>query len=140
MPKTSLTSFLDLPDAFYLALPILSFSKTPNLDAFEKLPGFKLHPTHQKTAKAYLGYCVRSWKDLPKRTMQGVVSIFCGKSDQGSKLRDFQKIALNDHSWSALDYSRKTQTYLVLSRKVQQCPLERMGVFDDVRMSRFPSG
>ena len=59
---------------------------------------------------------------------------------KGSKLRDFQKIAMNDHSWTALDYSRKTQTYLVLSRKVQQCPLERMAVFDEVRLSRFPSG
>ena len=59
---------------------------------------------------------------------------------KGNKLREFQKVAQNDHSWSALDYSRKTQTYLILSRKVQQCPLERMGVFDEVRLSRFPSG
>ena len=81
---------LDLPDAFFVALPLLSFSKTPNLDAFEKLPGFKLPPTHQKTAKAYLGYCVRSWKDLPKRTMQGIVTIFCGKADQG---KDFELLS-----------------------------------------------
>ena len=72
-----------------------------------------------------------------------IFSNFSIKSEnpmKGSKLREFQKVAQNDHSWSALDYSRKTQTYLVLSRKVQQCPLERMGVFDEVRLSRFPSG
>ena len=38
-----------------------------------------------------------------------------------------------------MDYGRKTQTYLIMSRMIQQCPLERMKIFDEIRLSRFPS-
>ena len=72
--------------------------------------------------------------------MQAVVSIFCGGgAPDSSKLRQFTKTALNEHSWTPLDYGRKTQSYLVLSRLIQQCPIERLKVLEEIRLSRFPS-
>ena len=54
-----------------------------------------------------LGYCVRSWAVLPKRTMQAIVNVYCGKTDQSKKLAQFQKTALNEHRYYLLTWTQK---------------------------------
>ena len=114
----------------YLALPLLVFPKTVNYQSLKNIDGFR-YPSN-RCEQLYLAYAVRSWdlignKKAAIRT-QGAIADHFSKYDRDQKFfKEFGK-AMTSHSWSPYDWQRKSQTFLILSRLVQQCPIERLMV------------
>ena len=120
----------------YLALPLLVFPKIVNYQSLKNIDGFR-YPTN-KCEQLYLAYAVRAWdlignKKAAIRT-QGTIANHFSKYDRDQKFfKEFGK-AMSSHSWSAYDWQRKSQTFLILSRLVQQCPIERLMVLGMYRV------
>lgn len=60
-----------LPDAMDIALPLLSLPATPNLSQFKDTAGIVL--PRDAALRAYLGYVVTSWHDLPLRYVKLII-------------------------------------------------------------------
>ena len=117
----------------YLALPLLVFPKTVNYQSLKNIDGFR-YPSN-RCEQLYLAYAVRAWdlignKKAAIRT-QGAIANHFSKYDRDQKFfKEFGK-AMTSHSWSPYDWQRKSQTFLILSRLVQQCPIERLMVLGE---------
>lgn len=128
-----------IPDAMYLALPLLVFPKTVNYQSLKNIDGFR-YPSN-RCEQLYLAYAVRAWdlignKKAAIRT-QGAIADHFSKYDRDQKFfKEFGK-AMTSHSWSPYDWQRKSQTFLILSRLVQQCPIERLMVLGESNTVAF---
>ena len=121
----------------YLALPLLVFPKTVNYQSLKSIDGFR-YPTN-RAEQLYLAYAVRAWDGIGSRKValrtQGTIADHFSKYQRDSKFfKEFGKV-MTSHSWSPYNWQRKSQTFLILSRLVQQCPIERLSVLGNSHTS-----
>ena len=122
-----------LPDAFYLALPLLTSASKVSWTQFKDSPG--LVQPKESSLLEYLNHCASCWHELPMRTRGEISMIFTNRTSARLTFMNMMKSV----SVPVKTFQASTTTHLVIGRLLQQCPIERLKVLEGHRTSRFPS-